>query len=249
MSSTRSCLVFAAVLAVHVSVAEAQLTKCPPDSAKVGTTCVDLYEASIWSIDPANASVIRNVQKGKAKLSDLTKAGATQLGSSSDDYGSLCVDSGSGCRDVYAVSISGVMPSRYLTWLQAAAVCRNAGKRLPTNGEWQAAALGTPDPGGAGDGIAGCKTNDASPPPGGQPVSTGSAANCTSDVGVYDMVGNVWEWVGDWNLVNGGQQSSTVVARGGSFHDGALAAFAVSTISSPENPPYSAYDAGVRCVR
>ena len=58
-------------------------------------------------------------------------------------------------------------------------------------------------------------------------------------VGVQDMVGDVWEWVQDWNLVNGSQEDSGVVARGGSFHDGALAAFAVSTIRSPSVAPWA----------
>src|SRR5262249_14521760 len=39
----------------------------------------------------------------------------------------------------------GVTPSRFLNWFQATAAARNAGKRLPTNAEWQAAPLGTPD--------------------------------------------------------------------------------------------------------
>jgi formylglycine-generating enzyme required for sulfatase activity len=84
-----------------------------------------------------------------------------------------------------------VTPSRFLTWFQAAAAARNAGKRLPTNAEWQAAALGTPDP-GASPGPADCNTNSAGP------RLTGARATCVSDVGAFDMVGNVWEWVADW---------------------------------------------------
>jgi hypothetical protein len=44
--------------------------------------------------------------------------------------------------NIYAVSIPGVTPSRFITWFQAAAAARNAGKRLPSNAEWQATGAG-----------------------------------------------------------------------------------------------------------
>jgi formylglycine-generating enzyme required for sulfatase activity len=86
--------------------------------------------------------------------------------------------------NVYAVSIPGVTPSRNLTWFQAAAAARNAGKRLPSNAEWQAAALGTPD---------GFPCNVG----GSDAVPTGTVG-CVSDVGAFDMVGNLYEFVADW---------------------------------------------------
>ena len=54
-------------------------TGCPPDSVKVGTACIDLYEASVWSIPAANTNLIAKVQAGTATLADLTGDGATQL--------------------------------------------------------------------------------------------------------------------------------------------------------------------------
>src|SRR5712691_6610210 len=99
------------------------------------------------------------------------KAGAIQHGATGDDYGSGCPPTGNGCVNFYAVSIAGVTPSRFITWFQAAAAARNAGKRLPTNAEWQAAALGTPD------GV--CNTSSF------VPAATGSAAGCVSAVGAF----------------------------------------------------------------
>ena len=172
--------------------------KRPSDSVAVGPACIDKYEASVWEIPnvPANKSLIRKVKAGKATLTNLTSPtaianGVVQRGVASDDYGAGCLDSGNGCTDFYAVSIPGVTPSRFLTWFQATAAARNAGKRLPTNQEWQAAALGTPDP-GATPGAEDCNTNSAGPD------LTGARANCFSDVGAFDMVGNIWEWVADW---------------------------------------------------
>ena len=53
-------------------------------------------------------------------------------------------------------------------------------------------AFGTPDPGAAGDGVTTCNTAAA------ELMPTGSARTCVSDVGVFDLVGNLWEWVADW---------------------------------------------------
>jgi formylglycine-generating enzyme required for sulfatase activity len=91
------------------------------------------------------------------------------------------------------VSVPGVTPSANVTWFQAQEACANAGKRLPTNAEWQIAATGTPDP-GPDDGATDCNTSAA----GVSPVDTGSRAKCVSSRGAFDMVGNRFEWVADW---------------------------------------------------
>ncbi len=157
-------------------------TVCPPSMVRSGAICIDRYEASVW--ETTNATVIAKIRAGTVTLAELVAAGAVQRGATGDDYGTGCPDTGNGCKNFYAVSIAGVTPSRELTWFQAAAAARNAGKRLPTNAEWQAAALGTPDG-------APCIVT------GGVVRPTGTAG-CVSDVGAFDIVGNLWEWVADW---------------------------------------------------
>jgi hypothetical protein len=131
----------------------------------------------------AAETLVQKIKAGTVTLADL-QAGAVQHGVNSDHYGAGCPDTGSGCVNLYAVSIAGVFPSRFITWFQAAAAARKSGKRLPTNAEWQAAALGTPDG-------APCIVNAADAGP------TGTAG-CVSNVGVFDMVGNLSEWVAEW---------------------------------------------------
>jgi len=166
--------------------------QCAPDSVRSGNTCMDKYESSIWEISPRCTTLIALVRQGKAKLADLQACGAIQHGVSGFDYGAACPETGAGCKNFYAVSLPGVTPSQYLNWFQAAASCRNSWKRLPTNGEWEVAALGTPDP-GIDDGVIQCNTGTT-----GAASLTGSRKQCRSDVGALDMVGNVVEFVGEW---------------------------------------------------
>src|ERR1700675_1291764 len=80
----RSSLALAAVLVLTLAVAlptHAGTLKCPADSVKVGNACIDLYETSVWQIDPvANKALVKKVQAGTGTLTDLTAGGAVQLG-------------------------------------------------------------------------------------------------------------------------------------------------------------------------
>ncbi|REJ75167.1 MAG: hypothetical protein DWQ36_06365 [Acidobacteria bacterium] len=137
----------------------------------VGGVCIDKYEASVWS----------------------QPDGGIQYGVATDDY--PCADDGQDCFGlIYARSVPGVQPSAFITWFQAQQALANAGKRLPSNAEWQMAVAGTPDTGGVDDGGTTCNTDDLEP----GVASTGSRSGCVSAFGHHDMVGNLAEWVADW---------------------------------------------------
>jgi sulfatase-modifying factor enzyme 1 len=208
-----------AVSAVPLTAGPAQAKNCAADAVRVGTACVDKYEASVWGIPAlapgggSNAGLIKKVQKGKATLADLTSGGATEYGTTVNDY--PCAANGNDCTDaIYAVSLAGVIPSHHdVSWFQAAQACANSLKRLPTNLEWQVAALGTPDPGISG-GLLDCNINVAAF----APTMTGSRTNCVSARGAFDMVGNVIEWVAEWVPISQGCGSQAWVG-GAQFND------------------------------
>jgi formylglycine-generating enzyme required for sulfatase activity len=161
-----------------------------------GPVCIDRYEGSLWRVPAAASSLVKLIQKGKVTLDKLIAGGATQVGCAAAPYNHAPIPAtfpatGNWTEPIYAVSIPGVLPSACVTWFQAEQSCALSGKRLATNQEWQRAAAGTPDP-GATPGGNDCNTNGAGP------ANTGSRANCVSRWGMFDMVGNVYEWVGDW---------------------------------------------------
>lgn len=165
---------------------------------------------------------------GKGQVSSLCPADMVFVPGST---GGFCIDkyedaAGAGCSvsnpqsqdetrgdlEVQAclpVSQKGLIPWRYISQNQAAVACAKVGKRLPTNTEWLAAALATPDASknwGSDD----CQVANNWDQ---QPGLTGSGKNCVSGAGAFDMVGNVWEWV-DGTVEDGKYQGKDLPEEG-----------------------------------
>ena len=117
-----------------------------------------------------------------------------------------------------ACSQSGVLPWTTVGYAAAAEACADAGHRLCTASEWQAACEGagaSPYPYGASYDALSCNGADAGPAASRSAMAAGGLPMCVSAAGVYDLSGNVKEWTADPRDVVGGSQ--IYVIRGGSY--------------------------------
>ncbi len=164
---------------------------CPPDMVTIeGRYCIDRYEAGVVEV-----------------MDDGSEQAFSPFGSVTG-------------RRVRAVSRRGVFPQGYISAHEAQRACAGSGKRLCKPQEWTKACRGPEKKQwGYGDRRAPGKCNDRGRNPvvakfgfrfnwntmhdpalnqmGQTLAKTGQNAECTNGYGVFDMVGNLHEWVAD----------------------------------------------------
>lgn len=145
-------------------------------------------------------------------------------------------------------AIAGTHPINCVSRLDAEVYCSLADKRLPTEQEWEYAARGSDGrtyPWGNAEPTSQlCWQQTAGTCP------VGSVSGGTSPFGLYDMGGNVHEWVsGGYSETYTAPLSTTLgVLRGGSWNS-KLAPDVRSPARTPTEPTYHGSAAGFRCAR
>lgn len=242
-SAVRSPLASLFAASALVVVACGPRAPAPPPPRPAATGCPD----EMARVDAATPG-------GRDFCIDRYEASLVEVGADGSERAFSPFDQVTG-HTVRAVSREGVVPQAYISRNEAAAACRRSSKRLCTEAEWVHACSGphrSTYPYGSQQEAGACNDRGKAPlvqlagvlaadewsrmndprlnqvP--GSLAKTGSHPACKSAFGVFDMVGNVHEWVDDPDgtflggyyldtKLNGPGCRYKTVAHAASYHD------------------------------
>jgi hypothetical protein len=131
-------------------------------------------------------------------------------------------------------SAAGAAPTYGVTWYQAASACLANGWHLCTSSEWEDACDGKPGPGGRAHPVADAARTDVvcniRQGVAARLAVSGRSPACRTPEGVYDLEGNLWEWVDPQQVAADG--TPVIDKRGGGYYSGSLATCAQDSVGS-----------------
>jgi len=229
-------------VAADGSAADLARAPCPEEMALVplsgGAVCVDRYEAAVVQVLPAGGE--------KPWPFDRPVDGVT----------------------VRAIVKAGIKPQAYISGAQAGAACQLANKRLCTEKEWLAACQGsqsftypygnTYTKGACNEGRPTHPVNDCFGPGSGvftyanmndpccvnlpNSLAVGGAfPSCRSEAGIYDLHGNLHEWIDATTMSGNG------IFKGGFFVDAKINGPGCTYRTTAHAKTYHDYSTGFRC--
>lgn len=234
---------------------------CPDQMVRIDGYCIDRYEAHLVTIGPDGATTIHPYYQRP-------------------EPGQVYV----------AQSGPGLFPQAYISRKEALAACQQAGKRLCTVSEWYRACVGPhrwPFPYGETEQKGRCNTRKIhllsqlfgrdpqawkyeehfnSPQLNQEPgflARTGEYAGCVTPEGVFDLVGNLHEWVSDlvdWSLAKKlpllgsihdklGKNAGHGIFMGGFFSTGSEHGRGCAFVTIGHEGKYHDYSTGFRCCK
>ncbi|GEM_PF-2309138 len=265
-------------------VAQASASPAPPVTVEAGTVMLSISDGRPMAFIPAGSFWMGAAESDAEADADEKPQHEVQLDAywldqyevTNEEY-EQCVADGM-CYEPEALDINGFAyefaraitdaPVVNVSWYSASDYCAWAGKRLPTEAEWERAARGDdgrrypwgddPDAfqrawyGGIFDVNDPSVQDDFS-----RPAPVGSFPEGVSPFGVFDLAGNVWEWVLDWYAPDtysqpgqenptGPEAGSIRIVRGGSWTTPSLSLRA--TYREARMPSGAWIDVGFRCA-
>ncbi|MCX7944542.1 MAG: formylglycine-generating enzyme family protein [Deltaproteobacteria bacterium] len=232
---------FCLVILIFFLIYSCSKGECPSDMVELksdsGSFCIDRYENYIIGYDKDGQSY-RYAPKFESVIKKDGKFFPGNIFNKSE------------LKDkIYARNAKGMIPTDNISWIEAEIACKNSGKRLCKAEEWDFACMGREKkkyPYGNEYQEEICNSFEFGKKRGIiEVMPSGFFGGCKSESGVFDLSGNLWEWI------DGTDESKTLkLVKGGGFSNSGYDEDVMSCHKKRFQPPNVRLSGvGFRCCR